>query len=81
MGRTFTGHEKVGDGAIKTLSTKIVHNKFHRPVSSATAAPVGASLPAKIANDDAYILNECGVLESFASKLAPTDKRRGFILI
>ncbi|TWS01663.1 hypothetical protein FIV36_23830 [Pseudomonas extremaustralis] len=42
---------------------------------SATATPVGASLPAKIANADAYILNECSVLESFASKLAPTDDR------
>ena len=34
--------------------------------------PVGASLLAKIANDNAGILNERVVLGFFASKLAPT---------
>ena len=34
---------------------------------------VGASLLAKIVNDNAPDLNECGVLEFFASKLAPTE--------
>ncbi len=34
---------------------------------------VGASLLAKVVNDDAHIQNERGVLEFFASKLAPTD--------
>ena len=36
------------------------------------ANPVGASLLAKIVNDDACILNERGALELFASRLAPT---------
>ncbi|OWP68118.1 hypothetical protein CEC48_29855 [Pseudomonas sp. K2I15] len=36
------------------------------------APSVGASLLAKVANDDAGNLDERGVLEFFASKLAPT---------
>src|SRR5476651_1417268 len=36
---------------------------------------VGAGLLAKVVNDDAGILNECGVLRFFASKLAPTEKQ------
>ncbi|OOV97967.1 hypothetical protein MF6394_19425 [Pseudomonas sp. MF6394] len=34
--------------------------------------PVGASLLAKVVNDDAFYLKERGALEFFASKLAPT---------
>ncbi|MCM2360586.1 hypothetical protein [Pseudomonas sp. SR18] len=30
IGRTFTGHAKAGDGLIKTLLIKIVHNKNHK---------------------------------------------------
>ncbi|OWQ43097.1 hypothetical protein CDH05_02240 [Pseudomonas lactis] len=37
-----------------------------------SAAPVGASLLAKIVNDNAGSLVKRGVLASFASKLAPT---------
>jgi len=36
-----------------------------------TRLPVGASLLAKVVNDNAYILDERGELEFFASKLAP----------
>jgi hypothetical protein len=36
------------------------------------AGNVGASLLAKVVNDNAGILNKRGFLESFASKLAPT---------
>ena len=38
-------------------------------------APVGASLLAKNANDNACFLNERGACEFFASKLAPTGIR------
>ncbi|AZF23000.1 hypothetical protein C4J89_4133 [Pseudomonas sp. R4-35-07] len=38
-------------------------------------SPVGASLLAKVFNDDAGIRDERGDLEFFASKLAPTEKR------
>ncbi len=38
----------------------------------ANPPPVGASLLAKDVNDNARILDERSVLESFASKLAPT---------
>jgi hypothetical protein len=37
---------------------------------------VGASLLAKVVNDGALILNECGALGFFASKLAPTGVSR-----
>jgi hypothetical protein len=36
---------------------------------------VGASLLAKVVNDDAGILNECGAYTFFASKLAPTKEK------
>ena len=35
---------------------------------------VGASLLAKVVNDDAGILNERGAFKFFASKLAPTGE-------
>jgi hypothetical protein len=35
--------------------------------------PVGASLLAKVVNDDARSLDERGVRQFFASKLAPTE--------
>ncbi|ASV36218.1 hypothetical protein CI807_08520 [Pseudomonas sp. NS1(2017)] len=41
-----------------------------------TASTVGASLLAKIANDDAGSLAPLGVLRFFASKLAPTEASR-----
>jgi len=40
-----------------------------------TQVTVGASLLAKVVNDDAPILNAHGAFESFASKLAPTGFR------
>jgi hypothetical protein len=39
---------------------------------SADLKPVGASLLAMDVNDNARILEKCGALEFFASRLAPT---------
>ena len=41
-------------------------------ISGLLQSPVGASLLAKVVNDDAPGLDECGGLRFFASKLAPT---------
>ena len=43
------------------------------PLHSEVRAPVGTGLPAKNVNDNASVLTDGGVLESFASKLAPTE--------
>jgi hypothetical protein len=40
-----------------------------------TGLSVGASLLAKVVNDDAGILTECGAYTFFASKLAPTKEK------
>ncbi|OLY74916.1 hypothetical protein AU074_05535 [Pseudomonas sp. ATCC PTA-122608] len=49
----------------------------HRRLPRQNESPVGASLLAKIVNDNAGILDERVVLGFFASKLAPT----GFMTI
>ena len=42
--------------------------------------PLGASLLAKNVNDNACFLNERGVCEFFASKLAPTESEISFLV-
>ncbi|WP_090466824.1 hypothetical protein [Pseudomonas mohnii] len=41
-------------------------------ISQVTAKPVGAGLSAMVVNDNARVLDRRGVLETIASRLAPT---------
>jgi hypothetical protein len=49
IGRTFTGHQKVGNELIKTLLLKIVHNKNHKVLRSLARVDSNAEKSAGLA--------------------------------